>query len=325
MLNADQSRVWEAMGIGPQWLLRESIDPLLPESSLVAENPVANPAVNPAVNTTRPVDTRASVPVSGVTPRSSASAVRDTTPVRDVRETYRPTSPAPAPVAPLVKPVQTAPVLTLDPDIASAIPTADWAQLKALAESCRCCSMEKTRHHVVFAEGKPGVRMVLVGEAPGSEEDLQGIPFVGKSGQLLTEMLDAVNIRRGDDIAIMNVLKCRPPQNRNPAPAEIACCEKFLRRQLELMKPDVILIMGRFAFQTLLKAEPTATIGSQRGRIHTVEYADGLFAKAVVTYHPSYLLRSPDQKAKAWDDLLLLKKAVNEAGIPLQEKAKSWN
>ncbi len=317
MLNADQSRIWEAMGIGPQWLLRESIDPLLPESSLVADTPVANEA--------RPAEARASVPASGMEARPARYPARDTTPVRDVRETYRPRT-APAPIAPVAKPAAPAqPVLTLDPDIASAIPTADWSQLKALAESCRCCSMEKTRHHVVFAEGKPGVRMVLVGEAPGSEEDLQGIPFVGKSGQLLTEMLDAVNIRRGDDIAIMNVLKCRPPQNRNPAPAEIVCCEKFLRRQLELLKPGVILIMGRFAFQTLLKAEPSATIGSQRGRIHTVEYADGLFAKAVVTYHPSYLLRSPDQKAKAWDDLLLLKKAVKAAGVPLQAKAKSWN
>ena len=319
MLNADQSRIWEAMGIGPQWLLRESIDPLLPESSL---RPVSAPV-------TAPVPQRAVAP--GRTPSAhdkGAETHRTEAPdegIRDIRSTVRPTPAAPVSHAPAAPAKPAAPVLALDPETAKAIPTAGWDELDALAKACQCCSMAKTRHHVVFAEGKPGVRMVLVGEAPGSEEDLQGIPFVGKSGQLLNEMLDAVDIRRGDDIAIMNVLKCRPPQNRNPAPQEVACCEAFLRRQLELIKPDVILIMGRFAFQTLLKADANTTIGSKRGTIHSVEYSPGLTARAVVTYHPSYLLRSPEQKAKAWDDLLLLKAAAEEAGIALTKKEKTWN
>ena len=148
------------------------------------------------------------------------------------------------------------------------------------------------------------MRIALVGEAPGSEEDLQGIPFVGKSGQLLTQMLESIGIERRRDIAIINVLKCRPPGNRNPAPAEVACCATYLRRAGYLVRPDVLLIMGRFAMQTLLGLGPDASIGSQRGRVHDVTIGD-FDTKAVVSYHPSYLLRAPDEKAKAWEDLTL--------------------
>lgn len=176
--------------------------------------------------------------------------------------------------------------------------------------------MAKSRQHVVFAEGGPGMRIALVGEAPGSEEDLQGIPFVGKSGQLLTQMLESIGIERRRDIAIMNVLKCRPPGNRNPAPAEVACCATYLRRQLLLVRPDVLLIMGRFAMQTLLGLGPDASIGSQRGRVHDVTIGD-FGTKAVVCYHPSYLLRAPDEKAKAWEDLTLFRRLIREAGIKL--------
>ena len=306
MLNVDQSRAWEAMGIGPQWLLRESEDPLCPAEPVLQRH-------------SEPRTERAPT----VTPALQPASVQ-TEPIPDVRETLRPSS-DPVTVKAARVDEKTEPVtLRLDTDTAVAIPTADWDTLKTLAENCRCCSMASTRHHVVFAEGRPGLRLALVGEAPGSEEDLQGIPFVGKSGQLLTQMLESVDIKRGEDIVIMNVLKCRPPQNRNPAPQEIACCEQFLRRQLALIRPDVILIMGRFACQTLLRADSQTSIGSKRGVIHTVEIEPGLTARAVVSYHPSYLLRSPEQKAKAWEDLLLLKKAVREAGITLKEKTKTW-
>ena len=114
----------------------------------------------------------------------------------------------------------------------------------------------------------------------------------------------------------MNVLKCRPPGNRNPAPAEVACCATYLRRQLLLVRPDVLLIMGRFAMQTLLGLGPDASIGSQRGRVHDVTIGD-FGTKAVVSYHPSYLLRAPDEKAKAWEDLTLFRRLIREAGIEL--------
>lgn len=199
-------------------------------------------------------------------------------------------------------------------ELAQAIAAADWETLKTLAQKCACCPFSKTRQHVVFGQGEPGPKLVIVGEAPGSEEDLQGQPFVGKSGQLLTAMLDALGIVRGEGAVILNVLKCRPPQNRDPHPDEVACCGHYLRRQLELLDPAVIFVSGRYAAQMLLGLQPGASLGRLRGSVHSVEVA-GRSVKAVATYHPSYLLRSPDAKAKAWEDLCLLRRVMTEAGI----------
>ncbi len=305
MLSALQSQVWDAMNVGPQWILRESPDPLLPETAL--QKPKAEAPADAAQTSAVPARPSAPAPVAPSL-RPERRAVPEPAP--------QPRQAAPAAPA--------APQLTLASDIAEAIPTADWEALRALANRCECCSMAKSRQHVVFAEGGPEARIALVGEAPGSEEDLQGVPFVGKSGQLLTQMLESLSITRKKDITIMNVLKCRPPGNRNPAPQEVVCCEQFLRRQLSIVKPDVILIMGRFAVQTLLRTSPTQSISSQRGRVHDVEYAPGLRAKAVVTYHPSYLLRSPDAKAMAWEDLVLFKHTLLNAGIQFPPKEKQW-
>ena len=135
---------------------------------------------------------------------------------------------------------------------------------------------------------------------------------------------DALSIVRGEDCVILNVLKCRPPGNRNPEPAEIACCTHYLMRQLELLEPKVLFLMGRFASQALIGLEPGAALGRMRGRVHEA-HVGGRSIPAVATYHPSYLLRSPDQKAKAWEDLCLLRRVMREAGIPLREKEKRWN
>ncbi|MDY4162422.1 MAG: uracil-DNA glycosylase family protein [Sutterella sp.] len=303
MLSADDSRLWEALEIGPQWLLRETPDPLLPETSLVRPAPAGQRPVQPASE-------------SAVRRPAPPAPVRRTVPVRaQTSETMT----APVASAPAPQISQTA----LDADTLAKIPTADWETLRTLAEKCACCRMAKSRQHMVYAEGGPGVRIAIVGEAPGSEEDLQGIPFVGKSGQLLTQMLESLGITRKKDTVILNVLKCRPPGNRNPMPEEVACCEHYLRRQLELVAPDVLLIMGRFAVQTLLRTTPDQSIGSQRGRVHTVE-CGGRSVRAVVTYHPSYLLRSPDQKAKAWEDLLLFRRTLHEAGIDMPARTKQW-
>ena len=300
-LDARSCRMLEEMGLGPVWLLRETEDPLLLGAAALRPAPGPAPALHqsPAAakeSLARPARQR---PAAG--PQNPPSA--------------RSAQPASAPVT-----VQAG----LPPETAEAIASADWAALRKIAEGCRACAMASTRQHVVFSEGDPGPKLVIIGEAPGAEEDLQGIPFVGKSGQLLTAMLDALGIVRKRDAVILNVLKCRPPRNRNPEPGEIACCGHFLRRQLELLEPAVLFLAGRFAVEAMLHPEPGFSIGRQRGRVHEVEIA-GRKVPAVVTYHPSYLLRSPDEKAKAWDDLLLLKRTMAAAGVALPEREKRWN
>lgn len=192
--------------------------------------------------------------------------------------------------------------------------TASWDELKDLISQCKACEMASSRTNCVFSDGAPGCPIVIVGEAPGRDEDLQGVPFVGKSGQLLTNILSSVGLTRGKEVAILNVLKCRPPKNRDPESAEIAKCSAFLNRQLELMAPKVLVLMGRFAANSLLKEE--ASVGHLRNSIKEVQIA-GQKVPTIVTYHPSYLLRSPTEKEKSWQDFVrvknLLKESENEA------------
>ena len=188
-------------------------------------------------------------------------------------------------------------------------------EIEAVLGDCHLCQLYQSRHNIVFGVGNPRARVMFIGEAPGRNEDLQGEPFVGAAGEDLNGILSLAGLKR-EDVYIANVLKCRPPGNRNPAPAEVACCATYLRRQLLLVRPDVLLIMGRFAMQTLLGLGPDASIGSQRGRVHEVTIGD-FGTKAVVSYHPSYLLRAPDEKAKAWEDLTLFRRLIREAGIKL--------
>jgi len=163
----------------------------------------------------------------------------------------------------------------------------------------------------VFGVGNPQAHWMIVGEAPGELEDRQGEPFVGKSGQLLDNMLRAIALTRGEaeparQVYIANTLKCRPPGNRNPAPAELAACEGFLIRQVQLVQPKIILAMGRFAVQSLLRS--TEPIGRLRGRVHHYQGVP-----LIVTYHPAYLLRNLEDKAKAWDDLCLAAETARAA------------
>jgi uracil-DNA glycosylase len=187
------------------------------------------------------------------------------------------------------------------------IATMDWQALRAAVASCTACGLCRGRTNTVFGTGNPSAHWMIVGEAPGEQEDLRGEPFVGKSGQLLDSMLRAVQLTREADtparqVYIANTLKCRPPANRNPEPGELAQCEPFLVRQIELVRPGVILAMGRFAVQALLRSgEP---VGRLRGRVHRYHGV-----ALVVTYHPAYLLRNPQDKARAWDDLCLARAA----------------
>jgi DNA polymerase len=187
-------------------------------------------------------------------------------------------------------------------------PGLDWPELRAAVAGCTACPLYEGRRQTVFGIGNERAHWMVVGEAPGEQEDRTGEPFVGKSGQLLDNMLRAIGLTRGEalppqQVYIANTVKCRPPGNRNPEPAELAQCEPFLIRQLELVQPRIVLAMGRFAVQSLLRSsEP---IGRLRGRVH--RYHD---VPLIVTYHPAYLLRNPQDKARAWDDLCLAVEAA---------------
>ena len=183
-------------------------------------------------------------------------------------------------------------------DTAAEIATLDWDTLAARVSVCNRCRLCERRTHAVFGVGDREADWMLVGEAPGENEDKQGEPFVGPAGKLLDSMLHAVALSREDNVFIANVIKCRPPGNRNPEPDEVARCEPYLKRQVALVKPKVIVALGRFAANSLLNTD--ASVGSLRGRVHDYEGVP-----VIVTYHPAYLLRSLPDKAKAWADLCL--------------------
>ncbi|ESJ01201.1 DNA polymerase [Cupriavidus sp. HPC(L)] len=176
--------------------------------------------------------------------------------------------------------------------------TLDWQTLEARVAGCTACQLCSTRTRTVFGVGDREADWMLVGEAPGENEDRQGEPFVGQAGKLLDNMLASLQLARGHNVFIANVLKCRPPGNRNPEPAEVEHCEPFLRRQIALVRPRLIVVLGRFAAQTLLRT--TTPISKLRGTVHRYE---GI--PVVVTYHPAYLLRTLPDKARAWEDLCL--------------------
>lgn len=190
----------------------------------------------------------------------------------------------------------------------------EWPVLAADIDACNACGLCRTRNRSVPGVGDPHARWLLVGEAPGAEEDARGEPFVGQAGRLLDNMLDAVGLTRSGttprSVYIANVLKCRPPGNRNPEPGEVAQCEPFLKRQIELINPKVVLVMGRFAAQSLLGTD--ASIASLRGKVHRIDVA-GRSVAVVVTYHPAYLLRNLADKAKSWADLCLAREVVAAA------------
>lgn len=192
--------------------------------------------------------------------------------------------------------------------VAEAVKNANLDELREQVVACTACGLCQGRRHAVFGHGATPTRWLVVGEAPGEQEDRQGHPFVGRSGQLLDAMLAAVGMSRDTDVFITNVIKCRPPGNRNPKPEEIASCSPYLMRQIALLKPERILVLGRFAAQTLLGTD--ATIGSLRGRVHTLKTEDGSEIPLIVSYHPAYLLRSPSEKARAWQDLKLASRMV---------------
>jgi uracil-DNA glycosylase family 4 len=203
--------------------------------------------------------------------------------------------------APIVEPVieaaplieVRAPVIEVPAPAPAAVPTLD--SIRADIGDCQRCKLAPTRTHIVFGSGNPNAELVFVGEAPGADEDEQGLPFVGAAGQYLTKIIESIGVKR-EDTYICNILKCRPPNNRNPEPDEVVQCSPFLRRQLEAIKPKIVCCLGKFAAQTMLQS--TDSITRLRGRFHDI---DGM--RVIATFHPAYLLRSPEKKREVWEDM----------------------
>jgi len=173
-----------------------------------------------------------------------------------------------------------------------------------IGDCTRCKLHTLGRTQVVFGVGRPDADLMFVGEAPGADEDEQGIPFIGRAGQLLTKIIEAIDLKR-DDVYIANIIKCRPPQNRNPEPDEVESCEPFLFRQIDIVKPKVIVALGKYAAQTLLKSD--TPISRLRGQV--LDYRG---AKLIPTFHPAYLLRNPSSKREVWEDMKLVKRLLTE-------------
>lgn len=175
--------------------------------------------------------------------------------------------------------------------------------IRADLKDCRRCKLAPTRKNIVFGSGNPKAELMFVGEAPGADEDEQGLPFVGRAGQLLTKIIESIDVGR-NDVFICNILKCRPPENRNPETDEIASCEEFLFRQIAAVRPKIICALGAFGAQTILRT--TETIGRLRGRL--IDYRG---TKLIATYHPAYLLRNPYEKRKVWEDMRVIRKYLD--------------
>ena len=184
----------------------------------------------------------------------------------------------------------------------------DWEPFRKTVLSCaKCSELASTRKTVVFGFGNLKAKLVFVGEAPGHDEDIQGLPFVGKAGQLLTKIIESIDLKR-ETVFICNVLKCRPPGNRNPQGQEIENCEPYLLHQIDLIRPEVICALGTFAAQTLLKTE--RTISSLRGKFH-----DYNGRKLICTFHPAYLLRNPEEKRKVWEDMKMIRAELQKLNV----------
>ncbi|MBV8659634.1 MAG: uracil-DNA glycosylase [Burkholderiales bacterium] len=274
-MNAERRDVvLEELGLTPLWVRRELLQAQSAAEAQATPVPAASieaPSVVTPVESIVAPKPRATVPAAPIPSPSVPVADTTATPDRDAR--------------------------------AAEIAQMNWSELEAAVATCTACALCKSRQKTVFGVGNASAPWVIVGEAPGAEEDRQGEPFVGPAGKLLDNMLASVGRSRRENVYILNTLKCRPPQNRNPEPAELAMCAPFLHRQIELIAPKVILATGRFAVQTLLGRE--ATISSVRGRVHTYRAIP-----VIVTYHPAYLLRNLPDKYKAWQDLVLARRTL---------------
>ena len=271
-MDESHRRAWTALELGPVWRLRDGNRSGATDASQAVQGDAPSSMTAP-----KPDAAAAPPPLAEVDRRVGSPEEADI----DV---------APAPATP-----------------GTGVSGLGWAELRKTVATCRACTLCESRTQTVFGVGEERARWLIVGEAPGAEEDARGEPFVGQAGKLLDNMLAALGLTRERDVFIANVLKCRPPNNRNPEPDEVANCAPFLQRQIELLAPEVIVAMGRFAAQSLLRTD--ATIASLRGKVHR-HPVNGRPVPLVVTYHPAYLLRSLADKSKAWSDLCLARSCL---------------
>ena len=330
----------EELGLAPRWVSKgaqasraatvvdeaQAADAVsVPVSARAAESGTASPVERGVATPARQAGSAAAdrqTAQAGDLPERTARA--ETAPADRAAPVMRSTE-ARAPLAPEEPPPQTeddfawfdavpAPSISVvdEPSSKQAAPrddvaTLDWDALADRVASCTRCRLCEKRTNTVFGVGDREADWMLIGEAPGENEDRQGEPFVGQAGKLLDNMLRALSLARGENVYIANVIKCRPPGNRNPEPDEVARCEPYLQRQVALVKPRIIVALGRFAAQSLLRSE--GSIASMRSRVHEYEGVP-----VIVTYHPAYLLRSLHDKSKAWADLCLARDTLRAAG-----------
>ncbi|MGC5800689.1 uracil-DNA glycosylase [Ralstonia pseudosolanacearum] len=283
-----RARMLEALGVSNEWRLR---------------------GVEPAAVAVVEAEAADMVPIAGAVEAAVADAPAPRIEASPVVVAEVVLVAAPAAAAATVADVPTDSTDSTDPVAprAQRIAAFDWAQLEAAVSGCTACKLCERRTQTVFGVGDRQADWMLIGEAPGEQEDRQGEPFVGQAGKLLDSMLRAIGLSRETGVFIANVLKCRPPGNRDPEPDEVAMCDPYLKRQIALIKPRVIVVLGRFAAQSLLQTQ--TPVGKLRGKVHEV---DGV--PVVVTYHPAYLLRTLTDKARAWEDLCLASKVYTERG-----------
>lgn len=338
-MDAQSARIWMAMDIGPLWIGRDEEDPLSPEAIMrdevvskgasletpqaisANEGPaeVTKGSIESAVVAAQPqlatfaVSSKATLDMAKDEPKQLKALSENVVDIKQSVSVKRLDSPGTHrkeihSLTPLGLPKDTPGEVTQKPVSNEMIAQADWAQLRDFVAQCQACqSMCSSRLTTVFGVMEPTAKMVIVGEAPGRDEDIQGLPFVGKSGELLENILMALGLQRGKDVAIVNVLKCRPPKNRDPHPAEIAMCRPYLERQLALLSPKVVILSGRIAAQALLGTDKT--MKQLRQNLHSL-VINGQNVPTIVTYHPSYLLRSPSDKLQAWRDFMTAKHAL---------------
>ena len=273
--------IGDVIGLGPLWRARdERFDDHPARHAPPPVAPLADAPVELVTSET------ASIPVAAAIPASPAVQASTSAP----------------PISPL-------PAAETEPDAPSpaapARPVLGWAELEQTVTTCTSCRLCETRTQTVFGRGNPQARWLIIGEAPGEQEDRQGKPFVGRAGQLLDNMLAAIGLDSDHDVYIANVLKCRPPGNRNPSADEIGACQDYLRQQIAHIRPTLILALGRFAAQTLL--DSSDSIARLRGRVH--RYQD---VPLIVSFHPAYLLRNLPDKAKSWQDLVFARRTFRQ-------------
>lgn len=311
-LSSRRDAVLREMGLGPIWRLRarqaeaEGTEDFEHDASAPVATEAAAALATPRAEAPRAPMSRPAEPAPAARPQPSPATPRSAEPPRGHAARAQPTA-TPAPAATRALAATSAAPAAPDPARSARIATLDWDKLEADIRDCRACALCERRKQAVPGVGDRPARWMLVGEGPGAEEDQRGEPFVGQAGRLLDNMLAAIGLKRGEDVYIANAVKCRPPHNRTPERGEIAACLPYLDRQIALVRPRLLIALGRPAAQALLDRE--IAISAARGK--RFERAG---VAVVVTYHPAYLLRNPQDKAKAWEDLCFARRLMAEAG-----------